>query len=138
MVIEETRDMAFVNSIIGQPDIWACVAPDWEPVFDLPYDPECLYFKANNGEGVIIFHPFLDGLKIHPNFPKKYRGKRANDAIEQSIQTLFSEGVRSIYAEIAVEFVHAIRLAKQLGFKVFTSPEWVTDRQLLVRHRLDS
>ena len=128
--------MAFVNSIIGLPEIWESLS-DLQ-IFDLPYDSDCVYFMANQGEGVIIFHPFLDGMKIHPNFPRRYRGKKANQAIEESVQKVFSMGYRSIYAEIDVELVHVVRLARQLGFKAFTTPLWVTDRVLLVRHRLDS
>ena len=125
--------MDLVNSILTHPDIWADISGGL-PEFDAPYMPNCLYFMVNDGDGVIIYNPFLDGMEIHPNFIPEKRGKYAYQAIEQTIQTVFSMGYKSIYAEIDVELIHVIRCAKHLGFNQLK----VDNNVLLVRRKLDS
>jgi hypothetical protein len=132
-MITETYDMEIVNSILTHPDIWSDISPTGVEPFDIPYHAECLYFLFNDMSGVIIFHPFLDGMKIHPNIIAKERGKLAYEAVEASIQVVLKD-YQSVYAEIDVELKHVIRFAKTLGFKWIES----SDRELFVRHKLDS
>ena len=133
MLLEQTFNMERVNAILSHPDIWRDVAPNGWAVFDLPYDPNCLYFMVNGYEGVIVFHPFRDGLKIHPNILPEFRGKGAYRAIEESCQAVFGQ-VRNIYAEIGVELRHVTLCARHLGFKLLERG----DRGLYVRRKLDS
>ena len=126
--------MELVNSILCIPEIWEEVAPEGVEPFETPYIPSCTYFLVNETEAVIIFHPFRDGTKIHPNFPKKHRGKIAYKAIEASCQEMFDRGYSSIYCEISVELKNVVHAAKHLGFKLLESG----DRELFVRRRLDS
>ena len=133
-MIRETRNMDIVNSILTIPEIWKDIAPEGIDAFDMPYDSDFLYYMANDSDGVIIFHPYRDGLKIHPNFIPDRRGKAAYRAIDESIQSVFERGVTSVYAEINRNLKHVIRCAKALGFSLLESGE----RDLLVRYKLDA
>ena len=125
--------MDIVNSILSHPDIWPQIAPDIPP-FDVAYMPDVLYFLMNEADGVVIFHPFRDGCKIHPNVLPEKRGKAAYQAVNDAIEEMFLRGITTIYAEIDRKLVHVTRFAKALGFKVLESNE----RDLLVRRKLDS
>ena len=134
ILITETDNMELVNSILCQPEIWRDIAPVGTEPFDTPYQPGFLYFLVNEVDGVIIYHPFLDGLKIHPNIIPEKRGKTAFDAVEESIQVVFDMGCKSIYAEIPPRFKHIVRFARQLQFV----PCEYDGRDILVRRNLDS
>ncbi len=108
--LAETTDMTLVNPILYE--IWDEVWPDTDK-FDVPYRQECTYFLG--GTGVVIFHPFRDGVKIHPNFI--LRGKRAYEVIEAAVQEMFRRGHNSIYAEIDVNLRHVQHAAAHLGFE---------------------
>ena len=133
-MITQTFNMDIVNSILCEPDIWSKVAPEGVEPFETPYVPCCTYFLVNDTEGVIVFHPFRDGVKIHPNFPVKYRGKSAYEAIDACVLEMFDRGYDCIYAEIAVELRNVVHAAKHLGFRLLESG----DRELFIRRRLDS
>lgn len=128
-MITETRDMATVNEILRHPDIWKHITPEGIEPFDTPYFAHYIYHLVNDGDGVIIFHEFRDGLKIHPAILPSKRGKMAYQAVEDSIQIMFRRGVSNIYCEIEPKLKHVIRFAKALGFKLLESG----DRDLLVR-----
>ena len=132
-MITRTTNMDMVNSILSHPVIWKDIAPD-VAVFEAPYDRNFLYFLMGEADGVIIFHPFRDGLKIHPNILPNKRGKKAYKAVEDACQEVFAMGCTSIYAEIAPELRHVISFARALGFKWFESG----DRELFVRRKMDS
>ena len=133
-MIQQTVDMEMVNSILSDPGIWPHIAPEGMEPFDTPYMPGLIYFLVNETDGVIVFHPFGDGLKIHPNIVPSKRGKLAYIAVEESIQRMFDSGWSSIYCEIPVRFKHVMWFAKALGFKSMNTD----DPQLLVRYKLDS
>ena len=131
-MITQTFNMDIVNSILSHPSIWPEIS-DVEP-FDVAYMPDVLYFLMNEADGVVIFHPFRDGCKIHPNVIPEKRGKAAYKAVDDACKEMFSRGYPCIYAEIDRKLVHVIRFAKALGFNVLES----NDRDLLVRRKLDS
>lgn len=133
-MITETNNMDLVNSIIRHPDIWCEVAPKDVQPFDAPYMPSLLYFLVNETDGVIIFHQFRDGVKIHPNIIPAKRGKLAYKAVEDSIQEVFKMGHMHVYAEIDRSLTHVIRFAKTLGFALLESNQ----RDLFIRRNLDS
>lgn len=133
-MISETNNMELVNSILSHPDIWTDIAPIGIDPFDTPYMPECLYFLVNDADGVIIYHPFFDGLKIHPNIVPEKRGKAAFEAVEESIQAVFGMGCKNVYAEIDPDLKHVIWFARQLDFS-FCSYD---GRNIYVRRDLDS
>lgn len=132
-MIKQTHNMARVNAVLSHPDIWRDVAPEGCAVFDIPYDPSCTYFMVNGYEGVIIFHPFRDGVKIHPNILPEYRGKAAYRSIEAACQAIFEQS-RNIYAEIDVELRHVTLCARHLGFRLLERG----DRDIYIRRKLDS
>ncbi len=117
VMIRRTYDMDAVNHILTHPDIWKDIAPEDQLPFDVPYLPSVLYFLVNDGDGVITFHRFRDGLMIHPNILPSKRGKLAYDAVEESIQMVFENGWSSIYAQIDPKLKHVTLFARQLGFK---------------------
>ncbi len=133
-MIRQTNDMEAVNGILAHPDIWSQVAPEGIETFNMPYFGEWLYFIVNEDEGVIIFHPYLDGWKIHPNIIPERRGKAAFRAIDESVKAVFEMGCHSVYAEIDRSLKHVTWAAKQLGFNLLKSG----DRDLFVRRNLDS
>lgn len=126
--------MDIVNSILQHPDIWKNVAPTLVKPIDIGYRPDVLHFLVNNGDGVISFHKFREGLKIHPNILPSKRGKLAYDAVEEAIQRVFGSGWPCVYAEIDPKLKHVTLFARQMGFKLIES----NDRDLFVRRRLDS
>ena len=132
-MITETRDMVAVNAILKHPDIWKYITPEGIEPFDTPYFPHYVYHLVNDGDGVIIFHEFRDACKIHPNILPEKRGKMAYQAVEDSIQLLFSQGLKKIYCEIDANLKHVIRFAKALQFRVLETG----NRILLVRRKLD-
>lgn len=130
-MIRRTYDMDMVNSILQHPDIWRDIAPEGIEPFDPPYLPNVLYFIVNDGDGVITFHAFRDGLMIHPNILPSKRGKLAYDAVEESIQTVFENGWSCVYAEIEPKLKHVTLFARQLGFRML-------DENLFIRRSLNS
>lgn len=133
-MIRQTFDMDAINSILHHPDIWRDIAPDGCASFDMPYCPDVLYYLINDGDGVITFHPFREGLKIHPNVLPSKRGKLAYIAVEESIQLMFDQGCPSIYAEIDPKLRHVVMFARQLAFRLLESG----NRDLFIRRNLDS
>jgi len=131
-MITQIYNMDIVNSILSHPDIWPEIAD--VPPFDVAYMPDVLYFLMNEADGVILFHPFRDSCKIHPNILPNKRGKLAYEAVDEACEEMFNRGYHCIYAEIDRKLVHVTRFAKALGFNVLES----NDRDLLVRRNLDS
>ena len=133
-MIRQTFDMDAVNQVLTHPDIWKDIAPAGQIPFDAPYLPYVQYFLVNDDDGVIMFHQFRDGLKIHPNFLPSKRGRLAYIAVEESIQCMFNAGHQCIYAEIDPKLRHVVMFARQLGFRLLESG----DRDLFIRRNLDS
>ena len=131
-MITRTFNADLVNSILSDPVIWEAISP--VPYFESPHLPECLYFMVNEGDGVIIAHPFRDSLKLHPNILPKYRGRIGYQAIEDTCQELFAMGYPCIYVEIDRSLRHIALCARQLGFKLLESNE----RDIFIRRNLDS
>lgn len=133
-MIRQVFDMDAVNLVLTHPDIWKDIAPQFAQPFDAPYLPCVLYFLVNDGDGVIMFHPFREGLKIHPNILPSKRGRVAYIAVEESIQAMFEDGCPCIYAEIDRKLRHVALFARQLGFRLLES----AGRDLFIRRNLDS
>ena len=133
-MITQIDNMDIVNSILSHPDIWSSIAPMGVEPFEVAYIPGVIYLLVNDGDGIIAFHPFRDGMKIHPNFPKKNRGKLAYLAVEDACQMMFRSGYVSLYAEIDRSLTHVVRFAKNLGFNLLESG----DRDVFIRRKLDS
>jgi len=133
-VITETHNMDIVNSILQHPKIWADIAPRGITAFDIWHKPGLVYHLVGDGDGVIIYNPYRDGVEIHPNILPKHRGKQAYKAVEKSIQMVFGCGIRAIYCEIDPCLRHVTMFARALGFKRMEHK----DRDLFVRFKLDS
>ena len=108
--------MHAVNRILMDDSVWPDIAPEEVLPFRSELMPEALYFMVNDGDGVIIYHPFRGGVKIHPNFLLEKRGGVAYKAIEESIQVMFEHGHTSIYAEIDPKLRHVRFTAVGLKF----------------------
>ena len=134
-MITLTDNMDAVNAILQHPDIWKNIAPPGVEPFDTPFRPDVLYFLVNDGDGVITFGTFRDGVKIHPNILPDKRGRIAYQAVEESVQTVFAEGVDSVYAEIPHALRNVTLFARQLGFKLIESGK---AEDLFIRRNLDS
>ena len=133
-MITRTFNMDMVNSILTHPDIWKDIAPIGVDPFDIPMPHDVVFFEILNGQGIISFHEFRDGLKIHPVVLPESRGKQAYIAIEESIKLMFDFGWHSIYAEIDPRLRHVTLAARHLGFRLFESG----DRDLFIRRKLNS
>ena len=133
-MIRQTFDMEAVNQVLTHPDIWKDIAPQHMTPFDTLYLPNVTYFLVNDGDGVIMAHPFRDSCKIHPNILPNKRGKLAYEAVEEACQVLFDDGYPSIYAEIDSKLRHVTLFARQLGFRLLESGT----RDLFIRRRLHS
>jgi len=133
-VIRQTFDMVAVNMVLTHPDIWKDIAPEHPAPFDTPYLLGVTYFLVNDGDGVIMFHEFRDGLKIHPNILPSKRGRLAYIAVEDAIQCMFDEGCPCIYAEIDQQLRHVVMFARQLGYRLLDSGI----KDLFIRRRLHS
>ena len=133
-MIRQTYDMEQVNMVLAHPDIWKDIAPDNAAPFDAPYLPHVTYFMVNDSDGVIMFHPFRDGVKIHPNILPSKRGRIAYIAVEEACQSMFNAGHLSIYAEIDPKLRHVTLFARRLGFRLLE----LGDRDLFIRRKLDS
>ena len=128
-MITSTTNMDIVNSILSIPEIWNEISPEGVEPFDVPYEPGVVYFLINDIDGVVIYHQYRDGLKIHPNVVPGRRGKEAFQAIEETIQAMFALGHRVIYAEIDPTLKHLVWTAKHMGFRLIEQGE----RDLFVR-----
>ena len=133
-MIQQTFDMDAVNLVLTNPEIWKDIAPQHMTPFDTLYLPNVTYFIVNDGDGVILFHCFRDGFKIHPNILPSKRGRLAYIAVEESIQCMFEDGCMSVYAEIDPKLRHVVMFARQLGFRLLESET----RDLFIRRRLHS
>ena len=133
-MIRQTFDMEQVNMVLAHPAIWKNIAPVNSVPFDAPYLPNVVYFMVNDGDGVIMFHPFRDGMKFHANILPAKRGRIAYIAGEEAIQAMFDAGHISIYAEVDRKLRHVSLYARHLGFRLLESGA----RDLFIRRRLDS
>lgn len=133
-VITLTYNMEIVNSILQHPDIWKDIAPKGVEPFDIWDLPNQVYFLINDGDGVVVVHPFRDGCKIHPTILPDKRGKLAYKAVEEICQNLFDYGYASIYAEIDPKLRHVVMFARHLGFGLLESGA----RDLFIRRNLCS
>lgn len=133
-MIRLTLNAKEVDAVLHRPEIWSAIAPPGVAPFSVADGPSAKYFMVNDGDGVICFHKFRDGLKIHPNFLLEKRGDLAYKAIEESVQKMFSWGYSSIYAEIDPKLRHVRFAAVSLKFKLIEK----NDRYLYVRRRLDA
>lgn len=122
-----------MNKILTDDDVWPAIAPKGVGPFQSMKLPEALYFLVNDGDGVIIYHPFRDGVKIHPNFLLEKRGGLAYKAIQESVQAIFEHGYSSIYAEIDKALRHVRFTAVSLQFTLLEKGS----RYLYVRRRLN-
>jgi len=68
--------------------------------------------------GVIIFHPFRDGVKMHPNFLPESRGAKAFAEIRKHMRRY-----PLIYVEIDIELRHVNWAARHMGFELIESGE---------------
>lgn len=131
-VITPTCDMEIINPILRH--IWKDIAPVGVEPFDVPYSKDVTYFLVNDCDGVIVFHRFRDGVKIHPNILPHKRGKSAYNAVEDSIVLMFDNNWPCIYAEIDPKLRHVVMFARQLGFRLLER----SDRDLFIRRNLNS
>lgn len=134
-MITLTDNMDAVNAILHHPDIWGDISPPGVVPFDTPFRADVLYYLVNDGDGVITFGLFRDGVKIHPNILPDKRGRIAYEAVEESIQAVFDEGVRCVYAEIPRALRNVTLFARQLGFKLLDTGK---AEDLFIRRNLDS
>jgi len=128
-MIDLTHDMVAVNRILMDDAVWPDIAPEGAPPVFMKELPEAIYFLVNRGDGVIIYHPFRDGMKIHPNFLLEKRGGTAYKGIQESIEAMFSWGYPILYAEIDRKLRHVRFTAVSLKFKLIEK----SDRYLYQR-----
>lgn len=108
-------DLSRLNQILHHPDIWPEISGGVEPFYVEPLDDwEYVWCEG----GVIIFHPYRDGMKIHPNFLPDYRGKKAFEEIERTLQKY-----SRVYAEIDKDLRHVNWAARFMGFRLIETGE---------------
>ena len=110
-------DSLTLDSILHHPAIWPKIAPEGIEPFSVEPRENWVCWWADGG--VIIFHPFRDGMKIHPNFLPGFRGRNAYEAIRQSVESLHVP----VYAEIDRESRHLRVTAMHLGFELIERNE---------------
>lgn len=124
------EDIDVINSILQHPDIWENIAGDVEP-FDTPFMHEHAYFIIGDNQGLVIYHKFLDGVKIHTNILPEKRHGASYEAINETMQHIFDLGITRIYAEIDDKFPNVIKAAIVNGFSMLSSDE----RNLFVKEQ---
>lgn len=105
-------DSSTLDAVLHHPDIWPVIAPQGVEPFPVTLPDDCdVDWRLG---GVIVYHPFRDGLKIHPNFLPGCRGRSALGQIRQSL----AQRPGPIYAEIDRGLRHVRAFAVLSGFEL--------------------
>lgn len=117
MIIKQTTNQDDIKKILFDPDIYPYVSGgkslDFDEV-DFPIDGY-VYLGGYDNESIFAlscFHPFMDGLKFHPNVLPEYRFKYGRDFVKQTAFMLKCP----VYAEIPKNRKSLINLATKIGF----------------------
>lgn len=120
MNVYETRDVREIKAVLCHRDIYPCISQDGNPTATEFEPPMNVRYVGGyvDGEimGIMIYHPYKDGLKCHiqvlPEFREKYAKEFGRIALN------FGEAKNAIiYADIATCFENVITFAEGLGFE---------------------
>ena len=121
MNIRETTDIEEIKSVLCHPEIYPCISQDGNPTareFEPPMNVSYIGGYID-GEimGIMIYHPYKDGLKCHiqvlPEFRKKYAKEFGRIALN------FGEAKNAIiYADIPTCYPNVLAFAKKVGFEI--------------------
>lgn len=119
MDVRETTDVKEIKAVLCHPQIYPCISQDGNPIEEFEPPMTARYVGGYvDGEimGIMIYHPYKDGLKCHiqvlPEFREKYAKAFGRIALN------FGEAKNAIiYADIATCFSNVIAFAQWLGFE---------------------
>lgn len=81
---------------------------------------ECFYLIETDGQdlGAWLFHPYLDGLKVHVHMDERCRGRHAAESATNAFNWVFENtGVSIIYAGIPTAKKKVCTLAAHIGMQ---------------------
>ncbi len=121
MNVFETIDVEEIKSVLCHPEIYPCISQDGNPTAAEYEPPMNVRYIGGYVEGtligIMVYHPYKDGLKCHiqvlPEFRKKYAKAFGRIALN------FGEAKNAIiYADIATCFENVIAFAEGFGFRI--------------------
>jgi len=119
MIIRETRNQQEIKEILFHPAIYPVISNGLSLDKDETILPmkDIIYLGGYEKEifAVSCFHPYLDGMKFHPNILPKYKLKNARSFVQQTLNMVKS----TLYIEIPKERKDLHNFSMKMGFKDF-------------------
>ena len=121
MNVFETIDVEEIKSVLCHPEIYPCISQDGNPTADEYEPPMNVRYVGGYVDGVImgimIYHPYKDGLKCHVQVLPAFREKYAKEF--GRIVLNFGEAKNAIiYADIPTCYPNVLAFAKGFGFEI--------------------
>ena len=130
MIIRETRNQNEIKDILFHPEIYpiisggkvldkgAAILPMKDIIYLAGYEEKIF--------AVGCFHPFMDGMKYHPNILPDYKREYARDFVQSTLNMVKSP----LYIEIPKDRKDLYNFSTKMGFKEFKHNRQ-TDRILM-------
>lgn len=117
MEVIETKDIEEIKKVLFHPEIRECISNDKYPdVVDIPVGGKYKYIAGYIGDdiiGVMVYHKFKDGLKVHIQVLPEYRKEHS----KEFARIVAGETKNAIiYSEVPVCYPNVIRFAEWFGF----------------------
>ena len=119
MIIRETRNQNEIKDILFHPDIYPIISGGHKldkgatilPMKDIIY----LAGYEERIFAVSCFHPFMDGMKYHPNILPEYKREYARGFVQSTLNMVKSP----LYIEIPQNRKDLYNFSAKMGFKDF-------------------
>jgi len=122
MILETTRDINLIQSIMTDSDIWEKIKIDRvskeEFKAEIPSNMLVLAAKVENVIGLHLFRKGTESVIYHPMLLKSFRKEFGREFFDKGIKWLFNNTpYKIIDVEIPITHRSTINLAKHLNFK---------------------
>lgn len=103
MITKQTTNIEDIKAVLCDPAIYDTITDDNSPLvddFEPPISDDYTYIAGYLDDkiiGVVVYHSYLDGNKVHVQVLPEYRKEYARKFVEQS---LLFKGTLPLYAEI--------------------------------------
>ena len=121
MRIALTENRLIIESVLRHPEIYPLISEGAPDDFEIPIVNNLFLAGYKQGlVGIACFHPFMDGMKYHPNVLPEQR-KYAHEFIRRTLESL----IVPIYCEVPERLEN---LAKYHGFEEISRDEKILMR----------
>ena len=116
MILRETKNINEINTVLHHPDIKQRISSDNTPEVETPITEPYRYIVGEVDEviGLIILHPFRDGLEVHYQVLPEYRNDYAISFAQAGIEHLKGN---VLYGLVPTYHQNVIAFDKSVGFE---------------------